>query len=68
MLLVARVAQTVTLDGVQRTFAAGERIHTESSYKYAPAEFSALLHDAGFRSVRCWQDGAGDFAVFYAAA
>ena len=68
MLLVARVAQTVTLDGVQRTFAAGERIHTESSYKYAPAEFSALLHGAGFRSVRCWQDGAGDFAVFYAAA
>jgi len=67
MLLVARTAQTVTLDGVERTFAAGERIHTESSYKYTPREFAALLHAADFSSVRCWQDAAGDFALFYAS-
>jgi len=67
MMLVSRSTHSVSLDGVERTFTAGERIHTESSYKYAPAEFSALLHAAGFRSVRCWQDGAGDFAVFYAS-
>jgi len=67
MMLVSRSTQSVWLDGVERTFTAGERIHTESSYKYAPAEFSTLLHAAGFRSVRCWQDGAGDFAVFYAS-
>jgi dimethylhistidine N-methyltransferase len=49
-----------------RDFAAGERIHTESSYKYAPAEFQALLHGAGFLEVERWQDERGDFAVYYA--
>ena len=67
MHLIARRNVTVELDGVERVFGAGERIHTESSYKYSPAEFSEVLHAAGFRSVRCWQDDAGDFAVFYAS-
>jgi dimethylhistidine N-methyltransferase len=67
MHLIARRNVTVRLDGIERMFGAGERIHTESSYKYAPAEFSDLLHAAGFRSVRCWQDRDGDFAVFYAS-
>ena len=49
-----------------REFAAGERIHTESSYKYAPAEFNALLCRAGFLDVVQWQDDRGDFAVYYA--
>ena len=49
-----------------RKFAAGERIHTESSYKYAPAEFNALLCQAGFLDVVQWQDDRGDFAVYYA--
>jgi dimethylhistidine N-methyltransferase len=66
MHLEARTAQTVRIDGATRTFAAGERIHTEDSYKYAPAEFGAILHEAGFARVRCWQDRAGDFAVCYA--
>ena len=67
MHLEAQSPQTVRLNGTTRTFAPGERIHTENSYKYAPAEFTALLHDAGFASVRCWQDAARDFAVCYAA-
>ena len=67
MHLEARIAQTVVVDGVARTFAAGERIHTENSYKYAPAEFVAMLERAGFAHVRCWQDDAGDFAVYYGA-
>ena len=67
MHLVPRETQTVTLPAAPRVFAAGERIHTENSYKYAPPEFAALLHDAGFRRLRCWQDDARDFAVFYAA-
>jgi dimethylhistidine N-methyltransferase len=67
MHLEALVAQTVALPGGARTFAAGERIHTENSYKYAPGEFAAMLADAGFARVRCWQDERGDFAVFYAA-
>jgi dimethylhistidine N-methyltransferase len=57
----------VTIDGVARRFAAGERIHTENSYKYEPARFAAMLEDAGFGSVRLWRDAAGDFAVFYAS-
>jgi len=67
MHLEARTAQTVVVDGIARTFAAGERIHTENSYKYAPAEFTAMLEQAGFAHVRCWQDDAGDFAVYYGA-
>ena len=68
MHLEARTAQTVVIDGIARTFAAGERIHTENSYKYAPGEFAAMLERAGFASVQCWQDDAGDFAVYYAGA
>jgi len=66
MHLEARTAQTVRLPGATRTFAAGERIHTENSYKYAPGDFAQMLQDAGFGEVRCWQDDARDFAVFYA--
>ena len=67
MHLEAITEQTVRLPGATRTFAAGERIHTENSWKYAPEEFTALLTDAGFRRVHCWQDDARDFAVFHAA-
>jgi len=60
--------QTVTIDGISRIFRPGERIHTESSYKYAPLEFVAMLQRAGFADVRVWQDDAQDFAVYYASA
>ena len=66
MHLEAQRAQDVRIDHRVRTFAAGERIHTESSYKYVPDAFSALLGRAGFTSVSCWQDEARDFAVFHA--
>ncbi len=67
MHLEAGTEQCVRWPGAVRTFAAGERIHTENSYKYSPAEFTALLHGAGFGRVQCWQDARRDFAVFYAA-
>jgi dimethylhistidine N-methyltransferase len=67
MHLEARRAQRVIVDGIARTFAAGERIHTEHSYKYPPAAFRALLLRAGFTRVRLFQDDACDFAVFYVA-
>ncbi len=66
MHLQARISQTVRIDSIARTFEVGERIHTESSYKYTPVEFTALLQHAGFRSVKCWQDDARDFAVYVA--
>ena len=47
-------------------FAVGERIHTEYSYKYAPAEFIALLERAGYGDAVYWQDESGDFAVYAA--
>ena len=60
-------AHTICHKGIARTFQAGERIHTEDSYKYAPDEFAALLERAGFADVRCWQEETREFAVYYAA-
>jgi len=54
--------------GGERRFAAGERIHTESSYKWRADEFAALLADAGFAGLRRWSDEHGWFAVFSARA
>ena len=66
MHLEARSQQVVRTVFGERVFSAGERIHTESSYKYAPAEFRTLLRQAGFADVTTWQDRDGDFAVYYA--
>ena len=66
MHLEAGSLQRVNCAGVERVFAAGERIHTEYSYKYTPAEFSELLRRAGFNDIAVWQDNGGDFAVYYA--
>lgn len=51
----------------RREFVAGERIHTESAYKWTPAGFESLLRDCGFTSLRRWTDAASDFALFLAA-
>jgi dimethylhistidine N-methyltransferase len=66
MHLESRHVQRVRIGEQERLFVAGERIHTENSYKYSPAEFAVLLRSAGFADHRLWQDDAGDFAVFYA--
>ncbi len=66
MHLEARHALQVQWPGGGRVFAAGERIHTENSYKWAPGDFEALLRDAGWRQVRRWTDAAGWFGVFAA--
>jgi len=66
MHLEAARAQTVLLDGVERRFAAGERIHTENSYKYSTAEFAVLLEEAGFTGIRRWTDAQDAFHVFVA--
>jgi L-histidine Nalpha-methyltransferase len=66
MHLEARVDLMVQWPGGERRFSAGERIHTENSYKYRRGDFETLLHDAGFRDTRCWTDERGWFAVFAA--
>lgn len=66
MHLEARRAVAVKLAGQARRFAAGERIHTEDSYKWTPDGFAALLGKAGFARHRMWQDAEGGFALFLA--
>jgi L-histidine N-alpha-methyltransferase len=53
--------------GGERHFLAGERIHTENSAKWQPADFEALLQQAGFAQVQRWTDAQGWFGLFLAA-
>jgi dimethylhistidine N-methyltransferase len=68
MHLEAVAATAVRWPGGERRFAAGERIHTENSYKWTPDGFGALLKRAGYASIRHWTDPRGWFAVFVATA
>jgi L-histidine Nalpha-methyltransferase len=52
----------------QRHFKAGERIHTENSYKWTVEKFSALLTSAGFKTTQVWTDELDYFGVFWATA
>ncbi len=65
MHLVSRAAQRVQVAALDLTveFAAGETLHTESSYKYRPGQVEALLEQAGFRPETTWTDERGWFAV-----
>ena len=53
--------------GGERQFDQGERIHTESSYKWRASDFEQLLQTAGFSRTQAWTDDRGWFAVFWAA-
>ena len=68
MHLEARQALQVNWRGGMRRFAAGERMHTENSYKWAPDDFEVLLRQAGFGAVQRWCDERGWFGLFLAAA
>jgi L-histidine N-alpha-methyltransferase len=61
-------AQTVRLGelGLQVRFAAGERIHTESSYKLTRARLRQLLTEAGLRPEQSWYDERRLFGVHLA--
>jgi dimethylhistidine N-methyltransferase len=52
--------------GGGRRFEAGERIHTENSYKYTPQQLASLLGQAGFRIDCTWTDERGWFALVLA--
>lgn len=66
MHLEARHAVTVSWTGGERRFAAGERIHTESSYKYTREGFASLLDQAGFDLRHQWTDPRQWFMVCHA--
>jgi L-histidine Nalpha-methyltransferase len=67
MHLQARRALALRWEGGQRALAAGERIHTENSYKYSVEGFDRLLRDAGFDRTAHWIDERRWFAVFLAS-
>jgi dimethylhistidine N-methyltransferase len=54
---------------MEATFAAGERIHTENSYKYDLEDLSALAEATGFTRTRTWLDARAQFSsnLFMAA-
>ncbi len=66
MHLVAAIDTVVRWPGGARSFARGERIHTESSYKYRVEDFVALLNRSGFLRTQVWTDERGWFAVILA--
>jgi L-histidine Nalpha-methyltransferase len=57
--------QSVVIAGRRFSFAAGEMIHTENSYKYAIPEFRTLAARAGFKALDTWTDAEGKFSVHY---
>lgn len=64
MHLVSRSRQQVTVEGQTFTFAPGESIHTENSYKYTVDGFTGLAARAGFSRQAVWVDDAQLFSVF----
>jgi dimethylhistidine N-methyltransferase len=65
MHLVSTAAQTVRVDGESFSFAPGEEIHSESSYKYDLEGFAGLAAAAGLAVARVWLDERRWFSVQY---
>jgi dimethylhistidine N-methyltransferase len=63
--LQCKRAQKVRIDRLDMTvpFARGERIHTESSYKYSMDDIAALAEQTGYALARSWTDKAERFSV-----
>jgi len=63
-LVCRRAAQVPIVDaGMSVSFAAGESIWTESSYKYTPAGIREQAERAGFEASEQWIDAEAGFAV-----
>jgi L-histidine Nalpha-methyltransferase len=62
MHLESRIAQRVWIEalGLEIQFAAGERLHTENSYKYTAQHIAGLMALAGFPVEQHWLAGAGE--------
>ena len=70
MHLCSRAGQTVSIRKLDLTisFAAGETIHTENSYKFTDAMLLALFESAGFALRQAWKDDRSWFGVYLAEA
>ena len=65
MHLESLAAQTACVDGEVFTFARGETIWTESSYKYDRPRLDGLVAAAGFSVERLWTDAGARFWVAF---
>jgi uncharacterized SAM-dependent methyltransferase len=65
MHLVSKDSQMVNIDGNLIQFDKGETLHTENSYKYSLASFTALSNAAGFTLEKTWLDEDELFSVHY---
>lgn len=65
MYLVSGGAQEIRIGGRTFRFAAGERIHTECSYKYTIDGFQQLARNAGYYAEAVWTDLRQYFSVHY---
>jgi L-histidine Nalpha-methyltransferase len=63
MHLASLEKQAVNVGNYRFSFARGETIHTENSYKYSVEQFGALAARAGFASGKLWTDRKGLFAL-----
>jgi uncharacterized SAM-dependent methyltransferase len=68
MHLVSLADQNVRIAGQHISFAVGETIHTENSYKHAPEAFNRIATLAGWRVVRRWTDHDDLFSLNLLAA
>ncbi len=64
MFLRSEVEQQVEIAGETISFAEGEELHTENSYKYDPDEFLALADSAGFGSLAQFSDDKQYFTLY----
>jgi dimethylhistidine N-methyltransferase len=65
MSLVSLQDQRIHLDGFEISFAEGETLKTENSYKYSIAEFQDLATQAGFQPQQVWTDPQHLFSLHY---
>ncbi len=63
MHLESKVAQVVRVAGCTFGFEEGERLHTESAYKWEPRAFDALAAIAGWTPEAAWTDDRAWFGV-----
>ena len=63
MHLASLKRQKIRLGGQTIEFRAGETIHTENSYKYSLASFSALARGAGWTPAAAWTDARNYYSI-----
>ena len=65
MHLVSKKRQRVKIDRLhlQLSFAEGESIHTENSYKYSLVEIESVAAGAGFQILAQWFDREERFSI-----